>query len=44
LDFNQNFESEDPVNLAFDLDINTSIDHQEHTGWTQTDILIWDEA
>ena len=44
LDFNQDFESEDPVNLEFDLDINTSIDQQEHTGWTQLDILIWDEA
>ncbi|WP_181248104.1 hypothetical protein [Halanaerobium congolense] len=37
-DFNQNFKSEDSVNLEFDLDINTSIDQQEHTGWTQLDI------
>ena len=44
LDFNQDFESEDPVNLEFDLDINTSIEQQEHTGWTQLDILIWDQA
>jgi len=44
LDFNQNFKSEDPVNLEFDLDINTSIEQQEHTGWTQLDILIWDQA
>lgn len=44
LEFNQKFNSEDPVDLDFDLNIYTDINSEQKEGWTELDILIWDKA